>query len=276
MSTETTNGYTEITDWSTEITDGYRMRLQPLTYVEEGDGVMVGRPDTGSYGVFPPDGAELLRRLEAGDSLDACAKWWHSRTGEKLDLDDFRDTLEDLGFLVGENETRVELSDVRWQRLARWLFSPLAWSVYAVVVAAGLVAMIHDPSFRPSYRSIFFTSNIAVVSVALALGQLPLLLLHESYHALAARRLGLPSTLGVGRRFYYIVAETRLNSLYSVQRRRRYLPFLAGALVDTVGIGAFTLLGATARHFGAPSWLSAEPVNLYETAVRTIYWVELA
>ena len=48
---------------TTEPATGTRVRLQHLTYVDDGDGVMVGRPDVGSYAVFPSEGADLLRSL---------------------------------------------------------------------------------------------------------------------------------------------------------------------------------------------------------------------
>jgi hypothetical protein len=257
---------------SADISAGTHLRLQPLTYVDEGDGVMVGRPDTGSYGVFPSEGADLLRSLEAGGTLESGAQRWHEQTGELLDTDDFIAILEDLGFLVPENEVRVDLSQVRWQRLGRVLFSPPVWVLYAALVAGGLATMILDPSLRPSYRDIFFTSQISLIPLVLALFQMPLMIIHEGYHALAARRLGLPSKLGVGRRFYYLVAETRLNSLYSVPRAKRYLVFMAGILIDAVGVGAFTMLSAVAHHWGAPPWLSGLALALAFSGILRILW----
>jgi hypothetical protein len=257
---------------TTEITTGTHVRLQPLTYVDDSDGVMVGRPDTGSYGVFPPEGADMLKTLEAGGTLEAAACEWHERTGETLDLVDFVAIIEDLGFVVGENGVRVERTPVRWQRLGRALFSPAAWVLYAAVVAGGLAAMIVEPGLRPGYRNVFFTSHLSFIPVVLALTQFPLLLLHEGFHAMAARRLNLPSTLGIGRRLYYLVAETRLDSLYSVSSAQRYLPFFAGALVDAVGVGVFTLLSAAGRHWGAPPWLSGLALALAFSGVLRILW----
>jgi hypothetical protein len=251
---------------------GTRVRLQPLTYVDDADGVMVGRPDTGSYGVFPPEGAKLLRWLEAGGTLEAGAARWHEATGQELDAGDFTAVLDDLGFVVPDGADRAELPAVHWQRFARMVFSPPAWVLYVAVVAGGLATMILDPRVRPGYRDVFFTSHISFIPVALALIQIPLLLVHEGFHALAARRLGLPSRLGIGRRFYYLVAETHLDSLYSVPRRRRYLPFLAGALIDAVGVGAFTMASAAAHHLGAPAWVSGLALALAFSGVLRISW----
>jgi hypothetical protein len=249
-----------------------RLRLQRLTFVPEGDEVLVGRPDTGSYGVFPRAGAELLQRLQTGSTMGSGAQWWHEQTGELLDVADLLDTLEDLGFLVAEGDEPAAGTTVRWERLGRWLFSRAAWLAYAAVVAAGLGAMVVDASLRPHYGHIFFTEHIAVIPVVLALGQYPLLLLHEGYHALAARRRGLPSTLGIGRRYYYLVAETRLDALYSLPRNQRYLPFFAGALIDTVGVAALTLVAAAGRHWGAPAWFSSVALAFALSGVLRVLW----
>src|SRR6266567_3718790 len=174
---------------SANIAAGTHLRLQPLTYVDEDDGVLVGRPDTGSYGVFPAAGADLLRLLEAGATLEWGAQRWRDQTGEPLDTADFVAILEDLGFLVTENDHRFEPSRVRWQRLAGVLFSPPLWLLYAAMVTGGLTTMIVDPGLRPGYRDVFFTSQISLIPVVLALFQIPLLVLHEGFHALAARRL---------------------------------------------------------------------------------------
>jgi hypothetical protein len=251
---------------------GTHVRLHQLTYVDDVDGVMVGRPDTGSYGVFPPEGADLLRSLAAGATLEAGARRWQERTGQTLDVADFVDILADLGFTVAENDVPAELAPVRWQRLSRMLFSLPAWLGYVAVMGGGLATMVLDPGLRPSYRNVFFTSHIALIPVVLALTQIPLLLLHEAFHALAARRRGLPSTLGVGRRFYYLVAETRMDSLYSVPRAQRYLPFLAGAMVDAVGVGAFTMLSAAGHHWDAPPWVSGLALTLAFSGVLRILW----
>ncbi|MGL5825342.1 MAG: hypothetical protein ACRCYU_11080 [Nocardioides sp.] len=250
----------------------HSLRLHRLTYVPEGEEVMVGRPDTGSYAVFPPEGAELLKRLDAGWSLADGARWWYAGTGAQLDTVDFLATIEALGFTVADDEVAAPVVPVRWQRLGAVLFSRPVLAAYATVVVVAAVAMILDPTLRPSYRHFFFTEHIALIPIALALGQFPLLLLHEAFHALAARRLGLPSTLGIGRRYYYLVAETRLDSLYSVPRRDRYLPFFAGALVDLVGVGVFTLAAVIGRQAETPAWLTGLALAFATSGVLRVVW----
>jgi len=231
------------------------LRLHPLTYLEEGEEVTVGRADIDSYGLFPPDGAELVRHLESGSSPNDAARWYHDHFGEQVDMGEFLEVLEELDLLVPDGEEAATIQAVRFQRLGRALFSPVAWALYGLVIGASIVEMIRDHALIPSYQHLFFTrSSLTLLTVGIVLGQVPFMLLHESFHALAGRRLGLNSTLRIGRRFYYLVFVTSLDGLVAVPRRKRYLPMLAGMLLDVLAISSLTL-GAdalsSATGFGA-------------------------
>jgi hypothetical protein len=106
----------------------------------------------------------------------------------------------------------------------------------------------------------------------MAAATIPLVLLHESFHALAGRRLGLPSTLTIGRRFYYLVGETRLDSLFSVPKRKRYLPFLAGTIADVVVLSALTLIAGILHSRGFPAWSSGFCLAIAFALVLRLIW----
>lgn len=216
-----------------------------LSFVPEGDEVVVGRLDTGSYAVFPADGAELLRRLGQGMPLDAAEEWYETAFGEEVDLDDFLTTLRELGFVSDEAGTQplIPAPRVRLRGLGRAAFSAPAWLLYALAVGLWIRAAAVRPDLTPDPAQIFFTHSLLVVQLVITFGQVPLLLLHEGFHILAGRRLGLPTRLSVSNRLTYIVAETQINGLLSVPRAKRYLPFLAGMLCDGV---VFALLGIVA------------------------------
>ena len=109
--------------------------------------------------------------------------------------------------------------------------------------------MARHRGLTPSYQHLFFTrGSLTILTLGIVLGQVPWMLLHESYHALAGRRLGLNSKLGIGRRFYYVVFETSLDGLVAVPRRKRYLPMLAGMLLDVLVIAGLTLAADGLRH----------------------------
>ncbi|MEU8032683.1 hypothetical protein AB0C13_29300 [Streptomyces sp. NPDC049099] len=222
------------------------VRLHPLTYLEEGDEVTVGRADIESYGLFPPDGAALLRRLEAGTPPNAAAQWYTEQYGEQVDMAEFLDVLEELELVVKAGEkVAAPTGPVRWQRLGRAVFSPIAWGIYGLIVLAALVAMIRQPHLAPHYQNLFFTRrSLVLLTLGIVLGQVPWILLHEAAHALAGRRLGLNSTLSISRRFYYVVFVTALDGLVAVPRRKRYLPMLAGMITDVLVVSGLTLVAA--------------------------------
>jgi uncharacterized membrane protein YhaH (DUF805 family) len=76
-------------------------------------------------------------------------------------------------------------------------------------------------------------------------GQLLLAGFHELFHVLAARRLGVRSSVRVSRRVYFIVYETNLDGLVVLPRRQRVLPILAGLLADSIAFSALTVTAAS-------------------------------
>lgn len=220
--------------------------LHPLTYLAEGDEVTVGRRDIDSYAVLPTDGAELVRQLAAGLTPREAADWYRNTYGERVDILDMLDALAELGFLRTDAEPVPDVSaPVRWQPVGRALFSVPAWLAYAVVITGAIVAMIRHPQLVPRYQDVFFVHSFAVVELVAFVGQFPLILVHEAFHALAGRRLGLRSRLSIGRRLYFVVFETSLDGLVTVPRRERILPILAGMLADVVIVAVLVLIAAT-------------------------------
>ena len=224
------------------------LRLHPLTYLEERGEVVVGRADIDSYGVFPPDGAALLRQLASGLPAGEAARWYAGAYGEPVDMAAFVEVLDELRFLVRDDETAAP--PVRWERLGRWMFSPAAWTCYLLIIGSAITAMAVSPRLAPHAANLFFTRYLTVLELVTFLGQIPLLLVHESFHVLAGRRLGLRSSLRLGWRLYYLVFETTMDGLVGVPRRRRYLPMLAGMLADLLVIAILTLVGAATMRSG--------------------------
>ncbi|MFI6474811.1 hypothetical protein ACIBL5_31640 [Streptomyces sp. NPDC050516] len=226
-----------------------------LSFVPDGEDVLVGRPDTDDFAVLPPDGAAALRRMTEGYTPAQAAAWYAEHYGEQLDMADFLDTLGELGFVRGADEAQEVAPEVRFQRLAQVLFSRPALCCYGLLVAAWLAVIATTPDLAPHPGQVFYTDSLLLVQLVVVFGQLPFVGLHEAFHVLAGRRLGLPSELGMGTRLYIVVFETRMNGLLTVERRKRYLPFLAGILVDLVVVST---LGLVAFALRAPD--GAEPV----------------
>ncbi|MGI8807223.1 MAG: hypothetical protein ACR2KK_05190 [Acidimicrobiales bacterium] len=257
--------------------DGERLRFHTLSFLDEGGEYVIGRPDIDSYGVFPPDGAELVRQLQAGRTVPQAAAWYEQAYGERVDLDEFLTTLHELEFLRADGDEEGVLADgrqaVRWQRLGQLLFSRPAWVLYGCLVALTLALCIRDPGLTPSRQNIFFTRSLLVVELTLFGGQLPLTLVHELFHVLAGRRLGIRSRLRLSHRLYFLVFETVLDGLVAVPRRRRYLPMLAGMVADVLVMSGLTVIAAATRNAdGDVSLLGGICLALAFTTLLRIAW----
>ncbi|WP_267243389.1 hypothetical protein [Streptomyces sp. PR69] len=249
------------------------LTLHPLVYLEDGGEVTIGRPDTDSYAIFPPDGAGLVRRLAQGDTPAQASDWYAAEYGERADVQDVIDALRELGFVREGGEETAASEPVRWQRLGRALFSPLAWVCYAAIVAWAVLRMIRSPDLIPTAQHLLFSDYYAVISVVLLIAAVPLIAIHEAFHALAARRLGVRSKTRMSYRFYFLVVETALDGLVAVERRKRYLPIMAGMLADCVLIALLiTVADATRGPGGADSLTSRVCLALAFAALLRLLW----
>ena len=139
------------------------LRFHPLSFLDEGDGdVLIGRSDIDSYGVFPADGAALVKELQSGRSPGDAAGWYLDRYGESVDMSEFIDTLAELELLrppsvVGEILTPAVAQPVRWQRLGRAVFSPVGLVAYLALLVGAVVASMIDPRLIPAHQNVFFS-----------------------------------------------------------------------------------------------------------------------
>ncbi|CAA9229056.1 MAG: hypothetical protein AVDCRST_MAG41-835 [uncultured Corynebacteriales bacterium] len=249
------------------------LAVHPLVYLTEGDEVTIGRADTDTYAIFPLDGAAIVRRLADGSSPAEVSRWYEAEYGERVDIGDVIEALDELGFLRGTTDQETGPAGVRWQRTGRILFSPVALGLYALLVGWAAVAMTGSGDLVPTYDSLFYTSYYSVIEITLIVGVLPLLLAHEAFHALAGRRLGVRSRLRISRRLYMVVLETSLDGLVAVPRKKRYLPILAGLLFDVVALAALVVLADLTRApTGDLSFLGRLCMALAFTTVLRIVW----
>ncbi|SBT39065.1 hypothetical protein [Micromonospora auratinigra] len=249
------------------------LRVHPLTYLPDGDDVVVGRTDVDSFGVFPPDGAALLRRIADGMPPADAADWYAETYGEQVDLAEFLGVLSELDFLAGDERPAATPAPVRWQRLGRWLFSPPARVLYALLLVGAVTAMALRPRLIPQPDNFFYTDYVTALALTVFLGQIPLILVHESFHALAGRRLGLRSGLRVDHRLHFLTFETNLDGLVVVPRRQRYLPMLAGMLADLLLVAVLTLAAAATLHpDGSPSGVGGFCLALAFLTVLRFAW----
>lgn len=232
-----------------------RAQVATLTLVADGDGFIVGSPHTAEYVEVPELGARIIEWLQQGLDVPECERRAADLAGEPVDLVDFLTVLADEGLFAGaeggEHVERDGLEGTIRQRVGRLLFHRAAWIAYAVVALAGPVLLVAFPQLRPSYRDGFpFPAQLFNIVAVSVLG-MAAVAVHESAHVLATAAHGLRSRLSVSRRLYFLTFQADLTRLWSVPRRARYGPLLAGMTWDAVVLTVALLLEATlARQLG--------------------------
>ncbi|HEX6342194.1 hypothetical protein [Umezawaea sp.] len=246
------------------------VRLRPLSVVAEGDDVLIGDPETGTFVTVPAIGGLVVAALRRGDSVEAAAAEAEAAAGEPVDVTAFVAVLTDLGFVDdGTGEPReapatAPIQGRRWvagvgPRLVRPFFGRVAWTCYAALAVFCTAVLATVPALFPEpTRDAFPLGDTGLNAVLLVPLSMSTMALHECGHWLAARAAGLRARFGVDRRMMLLVFETDLTQLWSVPRRARYGPLLGGMALDVVLL-ALLLAGRLLIHTGA--WSAADPVD---------------
>jgi hypothetical protein len=252
------------------------VRLRPLSLVDEGDQVLVGDPQVGTFVAVPAIGGVVLRALQRGATIGEAARAAEELAGEPVDVPAFVATLRELGFVddrpdgAGQAERlpyRVSAIQGRhWlyglrPELARPLFGRVAWVCYAAaaVFNVGALAVAHDRLWPRPAEDAFVFADIGLSGLFFVPFVTLLAALHEAWHWLAARALGIPARFGVDRRMVFLVFETDLSRLWTLPRRQRYSPILAGLALDSVVLCAVLTarLAITGGHWSAPELVAS-------------------
>jgi len=223
--------------------------VNSFTRQPDGDEVIIGRVDTGTFLAIPQEAVEVLDHLAEGRSIGEVATLYQQKYGEVPDLHDFLGLMEAKGIVqpVGVQASRTEPNLARTQPqrlryhfssfpepLARDLFSYPVLALCGIVVASAIVLVMQDKTLAPRAADLYFPNHRTVSWTIFLAINFATLFIHEFGHLVAARALGLNSRMGIGYRLWFLVGETDLTGLWSISRSKRYLPLFAGSIIDAV------------------------------------------
>ena len=196
-----------------------------------------------------PESFEVLCLLKKGLSLAEVSKAFEEKYGEPCDVSDFVSELIQNGFaksidgirITSETKRKVTLSFIKKKHVG-WIYSKPLLFLYAIVMLFALAILVLNPSYMPTYQDFFFSENYLVSVLLSIVSVLVLVFVHEFAHLIAGKSVGVNGYFSVGMRLFYPVAETNLTGLWSVPRKRRILPFLAGMMNDALIISLVLIL----------------------------------
>ncbi len=221
--------------------------IRPFSRQPDGEEVVIGSLETGTFLAVPPEAVELLDELASGKTVGEVADLHREANGETPNLAEFLDFLETKG-LVGPYGSATSASEVPKnplrepkyhfsgfpQSLARLLFSRPVLACDGLLIAFAIFLISRFHSLLPVPTDMVFADHRALSLTILAVAGYAGVFLHELSHLVAARATGVNSRMGISHRLWFLVAETDMTGLWSVARRQRYMPMLAGMLFDAV------------------------------------------
>jgi hypothetical protein len=240
--------------------------VHAFTRQNEGDETIIGRPEIASYLAIPTAAVEILDWLRAGKSCAEAAELFEGKHGDQVDIAEFLATLEAKGFVSPQGATvsagAAPLGNVKpgpspiafhFDNLpVRWacrIFGKTALGVYLCIVLAGIYLASQRPQILPRLDAFVFRGHMSTISLGLLAFALSSSLVHELAHLVAAKAAGVSSRITFSNRLWILVAETDLSGLWSIPKSKRFMPLMAGIIIDLVG-GS---LIAIALYFAAGS-----------------------
>lgn len=243
----------------TILNDRVQVALHPLSIVRGRDGEHeVGRADTGVFISVPPEGLDLIGWLRSGLPLGKVKEAFAERYGEPPDVEDFLAGLAACGFVQAiDGRAVTDIADMPaartrkrgWQVLAdlpaervRWLISRPMLLCYLTIWLTVPALFLLRPDVLPSLSDAVIFPRMTANIIVLAVLGWGLLSLHELAHVVVARAHGCDSSLSIGHRLYFLVAQTDLTTVRALPHHRRYGPYLAGVTWDMTVVLACSLL----------------------------------
>ncbi len=216
--------------------------------VEDGE-YIVGRVETGEFVALPEVGKKVIDLFRKNYALQEASDYLSQEYKKDFDLDSFVESLIDLGFVKSIDGHYVQShseENVSWSwlqpRHVQWLFSKPIKLLYATLLAIVVFTIITHPGVMPKYDAFFWsTSESLVVFVNTALFMTNLMI-HELFHLVSARSLGIPAYINLGTRLHELVMQTNVTGLWALPRRKRYRVYLAGIAWDIVPMSVAILL----------------------------------
>jgi putative peptide zinc metalloprotease protein len=220
-----------------------RVAVRPIAHRREGQSVTIGDLDRQVFLTIPAEGLDILSALAAGKTVGEAAGLYEQTYAETPDIEDFLTVLASEGFVApwvddafGSDVAQAPAPSLGRisPAVARRVFSAPVLGIGALAVAVALVLVAMDPGVMPGPTVLVFHHDLAALSTALFAVTLVGVMVHELGHLLAARASGVPARIGLGHRLWIVVAETDMTGIWMASKRRRYLAFLAGPIIDAV------------------------------------------
>lgn len=220
------------------------IKLYPMQIREDGNVFIVEDRDTGSFFEMPRICIDAIRMIEEGVAQEEIEAVLRNRyPDEEVDMHLFLEQLLEYGLVKEMNGIEIKRTGLQADRsgftwipvpFAKLFFNRLTRILFLLLFLGNVLLLAAFPKLVPHYTDWFVFSSVTANMAVWMTVSLVLLLHHELGHLLAVRAEGLNARVGIGYRLFLIVMETEMTGIWSLPKKRRYMPLLAGLCFDNV------------------------------------------
>lgn len=220
------------------------IKLHPIQIREDKKNFIVEDQATGEFFEMPALCVQAIEMIENGTGLlEIERKLKALYPQEEINILEFSQQLIDLELIQEINGDTIEYtkkqkgkSGFLWipQRVGKFFFNRFTFFAYSILFFIIVGIFIINPQAFPQYKDIFVFDIMVFNMLLFLVISFTLVSIHEFGHVLAMRSVGLPTKISIGHRLFLVVFETDMESVWSLDSRKRNVLYLAGICFDIV------------------------------------------
>jgi putative peptide zinc metalloprotease protein len=227
------------------ITKHSRISLYPLQINKDKKHFIVEDKLTGEFYEMPEICIEAIALMNEGQPLYLVEEILKERyPDEQVDMQNFAGELLELGLvkIVDGNSIPKEVENKKKNGGLEWIpasvghffFNRYSTIFYSLIFLGSIILLALNPGLFPVYDDVFlFDLMIYNILIFLSISFI-FVVVHEIGHVLAIRAEGLPTKIELGHRLFFIVLETDMSRVWSLEPKKRNRLYLAGIYFDVI------------------------------------------
>lgn len=216
--------------------------LSNLTVIKEIDEYTIGDEQKNIFFRVPKEAIYVIEEAKGHNTIEEIQDSILQNKKIEIDVLDFMNTLNSLG-VINDINLDEDRKNNFIQSLGKFLFNKATITFYIINILLTIILLITFPNkLTPNYQDTFVLSSIGLSLLLFFFVSWFLVFVHEGAHYLAVSATGKKMNFQLSIRWFWVVIEANMNTLWSIPREKRYIPFLAGFFIDILIINISFML----------------------------------
>lgn len=220
-----------------------------------GDTFVVGDEMNGTFIELPQEAIRIIDLCDGTRTIKEIQNILEIEMGEEYDVIEFVSDLYELNLVYKINGhiilKRNETSHLGITKfIAHLFFEKKMHIIYGIIIFINVCMICFTKDNWPNYKSAEIIAEHSGLSlICFTIIGIIITIFHEIGHYLSAVELHIPTKVKLSLRLFYLVVETDINSIWAIERNKRYICYFAGFYTENL-ILLLTLLIKKFELFG--------------------------